>query len=275
MATLEATASIDTSGINIRGEKVHRSGQTVSQISGRATNLVSFTVMAQKGSDSEWQPLTDADPALTSAYLTCGANGGAVAAYQAVSDGEFSVTVDGEVINITGLVFTAVTALTDIADIINIAAAGRFVVRFDERLGTNGTFVIQSASRGLPESRITVLSAVSGGSGTDISGASFLNGLSGTGTVTAATGEVSGSIPAGLLWNNTILAATIAAGDVTNQNILVGKTVELDEDKVVLENSLTLDTVVTPLGKTIRKILYEQGIYCRPARYFQAIQPIA
>jgi hypothetical protein len=157
-----------------------------------------------------------------------------------------------------------------ISGIINAAAAGRFTCFFD-----GDAFVFISPNRGLPKSSITVLSAVSGGVGTDISGASYLNGLTGTGTVTAATGEESTAIPAGLFWGNDIAAADIAAGDVPDQNILVGKTVEIDESEIVLEGSLTLDDIVYATGRTIRKHLSDLGIFARSTEYFQNIQPIA
>jgi hypothetical protein len=157
-----------------------------------------------------------------------------------------------------------------ISGIINAAAAGRFNCFFD-----GDAFVFISPSSGLPQSAITVLSAVSGGVGTDISGAAFLNGLTGVGTVTAATGESSEAIPAGIYWGNDIPFASIAAADVTEQNVLVGKTVELDESKIVLEGGLDLDDVITETGKTIRKHLSDIGIFARSTEYFQNIQPIA
>jgi hypothetical protein len=157
-----------------------------------------------------------------------------------------------------------------ISGIINAHAAGRFTCFFN-----GDAFVFISPTAGLPQSSISVLTAVVGGAGTDISGAGFLNGLTGTGTVTAATGEGSEAIPAGLYWGNDIPFATIAAADVTDQNILVGKTVELDEDAIVLEGSLDLDDVIVETGLTIRKHLSNIGIYARSTEYFQNIQPIA
>jgi hypothetical protein len=103
-----------------------------------------------------------------------------------------------------------------------------------------------------------------GATGTDISGASYLNGLTGTGVITAATTSNGENIPAGLFWGDDIAAASLAAADVTNQRILIGgDLLMLDEDKVVLENSLDLDDIVTATGKSIRQHLEALGIYTR------------
>lgn len=515
MTTVQSSVTVDTSGPVVRGQKVHRSNQTLSRIIGRAIDLDFLTLLFQRASDLKWGPLDDVNPARTFAKMVCGAIGGTGPAFAANSDAEFSITVDGQVLDITGLDMTGLdtvadtpgymtcgaigatlpelaavsdgqfgigfdgnaainvvadfsgidaiddtpgywtcgangtniagyVALTDaafsyvvdgvagdtgamnlttcvtfadvvqkinfhlngeatmlygwntdvfklvsnktgetssvtigapaagtdisaagflnqvagsatagtggenlgqtptsiinaelvgrglcffdgdafvfisrtagetsavsvltagaggtdisgaaflnglsgtgtptagtggealfetITGIINAAAAGRFTCYFD-----GNAFVFISPNSGLPQSSITVLSAVSGGAGTDISGASFLNGLSATGTVTAATGGDGENIPAGLYWGIDIPFATIAAADVDEQNVLIGKTVELDESKIVLEGSLTLDSIVVETGKTIRKHLSDIGIFARSTEYFQNIQPIA
>lgn len=63
-----------------------------------------------------------------------------------------------------------------------------------------------------------------------------------------------------------IAAADLVAGDVTGADIVVGGDPVCDyrEDCVVLENSLTLDSVVgatTVFATTIRDILYRVGLY--------------
>ena len=257
---IEAKLTVDNTGFILGGGGIFKNDQTLAQDAPRATALEHLTVLSKQTSDGKLIPLTDVDPALTSAYLTCGANGGNVAAYAAVADGEFAITVDGEAIDVTGLDFNtvAVTALQQVEEVINAAANGRFICQYD--LATD-TFIFISPTSGLPMSSITVLSAVSGGSGTDISGASFLNGLSGTGTVTAATGGNGENLPFGLYWNNDLAAASLVAADVTNQKVLIkGKPILIDEDLIVLENSLTLASVVTATGKTIRQHLEDLGI---------------
>jgi len=265
-----ANLQIDTSGWLIRGQMVHWSGQTILQDAGRVGNLLLLTVMAQQASSLKWVPLTDINPILTAAKLVCGANGALLAAWQAIADGEFSITIDEQEIDLIGLDFTAITALKEIEEIINLALNGIGSMIYN----TGGDyFTFFSASQGLPKSSITVLSPVVGGVGTDISGAGFLNGVAGA--VTAATGGNGEDIPAGLFIGQDILEADIQAGDVTAQNIVKGKTVEIDEDKIVLENGLTLDDVVYSTGKTIRAHLAEIGIYAKATRYFQQYQPIA
>ena len=64
----------------------------------------------------------------------------------------------------------------------------------------------------------------------------------------------------GIYLGDGILAATIVAGDVTDQLIMVaGNGAFVDENQIVLENSLTLDTVLAS-GDTIREALYKLGI---------------
>lgn len=248
--------------------KVH-DDETILQDAGRSTPLAFLTVMAKKQSDGKLIPLTDVVPTLTSASLACGVNGGVIAAYQN-ADSEFAINVDGTLMDIQ-VDMTAIVALTDIAPAINTIAAGRFLCTYNEE--TN-TFYFNSLKQGLPGSTITVLTAVAGGSGTDISGATHLNGLTAVGTVTAATGEVTSSIPAGIFMNDDIAAATIVAGDVTDQTLLVGSDKMIDEDLIILENSLTLASVVASTGFTVRQHLELLGIYPRKSTNNQQIQPI-
>lgn len=116
--------------------------------------------------------------------LQCGDNGANLGAWQAVGDGAFNVTVNGVVINITGLVFTSIVDLSDVAAVINETALGRFTVLYDH---TANTFAIVSNTTG-ETSIVSVLSAP--GAGTDISGAGFLDGQTGAGggVPTAGTG---------------------------------------------------------------------------------------
>lgn len=265
----ETKLSLDTRPWDLGGNGVIKTDETILQDAGRATVLAFLTVMAKKQSDGKLIPLTDINPALTNAFLTCGTNGGNLAAWQAVGDGAFKISVDGTLLDITGLVFTAVAALTDISEIINEALAGRATCVYDQ-VGNN--FLFHSNRTGLPASVVTYLTA--GSAGTDISGAGFLNGLTGTGVITAATGEITASIPAGLLMNDDILAATLVAGDVTDKHLLIGGGKYIDEDMIILENSLTLASIIAATGFTIRKHLEDLGILPRKSRNSQQIQPI-
>ena len=71
-----------------------------------------------------------------------------------------------------------------------------------------------------------------------------------------------------------IAAATIVAGDITNQDLLIGADKMIDEDLIILENSLTLASVISATGLTIRQHLQNIGIYPRKSTNAQQIQPI-
>ena len=242
------------------GDRVTRGQETFAQDAGRSTALAPFTVVA-KNSAGTWTPLSDVDPALSSAYLTCGALAGNLAAWQAVTDGEFAITVDGIAIDVTGLDFSGIAALTEIPAVINSDAAVTGVFKVVDVDGVAGSMRIESLKQGTPNSSITVTSAVSGGTGTDISaGTTGLNGADGTGTVTAATGDLYTTIPAGIYIGTSIAAASLVAGTVTKKQVLVGGfPVYVDKNQLVFENSQALTSVVKVNGinKTIEDYLVQ------------------
>jgi hypothetical protein len=265
----------------------------------------------------------------TSATCVCGALGTNLAGIQAVTTGAFKITVDATVIELTGLDFSAITALDEIADTINFKAAGRFLAFYDSKStkvwfrslktgslstlsalsaptggtdisgagflnGLTGTAVLVqgagSDEAGLTmadvinakaagrftalwdgvqfsfisptlgvDSAISVLTA--GTVGTFISGAGYLNGLTGTGTATAGTGLDGSHLPAGIYRGGKILAASIAAADTSGEILLPGSII-VNENELVLENSLDLDTTVIPEAHmTIRAYLNKIGIF--------------
>ena len=272
---LRAKATIDTRGIVISGNGVFADDETLEQDAGETLALASFTVLAKKQSSAKLVVLEDINPPLTSASLLCGANDGNIAAYTAVADGEFAINVDGELIDVTGIDMNtvAITLFEQVAAAINALSLGKFVCTYD--LATD-KFSFTSPKSGLPASTITVLTAVSGGSGTDISGAGFLNGLTTVGAVTAATGEVSTSIPYGIFWNDTaVTAAALVAADVENRKVLIaGNLYQLDEDKIVLRGSLALTSIVAATGKTIGQHFRELGIIFRETSLNTQVAPI-
>ena len=141
-----------------------------------------------------------------------------------------------------------------IVDILNAALHGEAFASFD-----GDAIIFTSPSKGLPASAITVLTA--GVSGTDISGAAYLNGLTAVGTVTAATGEESTSIPIGIFVGEAITAADLVAGDVTDQAVAeYGDPATFDVDKLILENSLDIDDIVVGTGQSIRQHLTNIGL---------------
>lgn len=228
--------------------------ETFEQDAGRSTALAVYTLVAQKAASQKWVPLTDVDPELTAGKLVAGALGTNLAGFQAVTDGEYAFSVDGVLINITGLDFSAILALHEVADTINAAAAGRFFAAFDSK--TN-VITYTSPTVGV-QSTVSVMAAVSGGTGTDISGSGFLNGAAGT--ATAGAGNDGSNLPTGIILNS-IAAADLVAGDVSGNLVLVGGNIVVDRNQVVLENSLTLNTVVVSEFKTILRALEDRGIF--------------
>lgn len=111
---------------------------------------------------------------------------GALAAFQAVTDGSLTISIDGDEQDIAGLDFSGATDLDDIASTLQTAlqavATGGFTAA--TVVQSSGRLLITSGTTG-DSSAVSVLSAVSPATGTDISGAGFLNGLLGAATVVA------------------------------------------------------------------------------------------
>jgi len=95
-----------------------------------------------------------------------------IATWAAISDGEFSVDIDGGAVELTGLDFSAgpVTSLDDVATVIDTALGGNGSCYY---LG--GRFNIYSATTGAL-SLIDVLEPIAAPSGTYIGGTGFLDG---------------------------------------------------------------------------------------------------
>jgi hypothetical protein len=237
------------------GEGREIDNETIAQDAGRSTALAQFTVMAQQVADGKWVPLTDVAPALTGATLVCGAVGTNLAGFQAVADGEFSFDLDGVTIDVTGLDWSTIADLHEVIDPINAAAAGRFTAVWDDK---TEVITLLSNTRGYL-STITVLGAVSGGAGTDVSGSGFLNGAAGT--ATQGAGGDGSDLPTAVYTGEDITAAALVAGDVTERNMLVGGNGMYARDLLVLENSLTLASIVEARSQTIESVLQDRGIF--------------
>lgn len=118
-------------------------------------------------------------------YLVTGVVGSA-SSFLIVSNGSFRVSIDGVVNNITGLDFTADTDYDDIAATIQTAiravGTGGYssaTVTASAATGSNVQFTITSGSTG-DGSSVSQLSTATASVGTDISGAAYLNGATGT-----------------------------------------------------------------------------------------------
>lgn len=122
------------------------------------------------------------------AYLTGDTGAQSIpATWAAVTNGEFAITIDGVARNITGIDFTGDATMADVAA--TIQARVRAVTgSFETVTWSTNHFIISSVDT-TSASAITVTSAVSGGSGTDISGAGgsdWMDADAGNGVVTAA-----------------------------------------------------------------------------------------
>lgn len=105
---------------------------------------------------------------------------GTLAAFQAITDGEMRVTIDGVAQDISGLNFSGATDLDDVADIIETAlqavATGGFTAATCTYSG--GRIKITSGTTGASSS-VSWLLPDSAPVGTDITGSTLLNGLQG------------------------------------------------------------------------------------------------
>lgn len=256
------TVMVDTQLSNfpfqLGGDALCAEAETFAQDATRTT-AVAFGTILSKTAAGKWGTLTNVTAeSLIPAVLTCGANGGNLAAYQAVADGEFAIEINGTLTNFTGIAFTSIVGLEDISEVLNAAMGGQLIAQYDI---TTDVISFNTPEGGVGQT-LSVLTAVVGGSGTDISGASFLNGLTTVGTV--VQGSVTGvaGVPAGIL-GRALTAAQVAAADVTNVPVInMGRGLILDRDQITLENSLALSDIVYANGKnkSIEDCLHEIGI---------------
>jgi hypothetical protein len=118
----------------------------------------------------------------TFAQCVCGTNGMNLAGWEAVTNGGFGITVDGTLYTFTDIDFSGIVSLGEVALRINSHVGGAGV-RCAYNAGTN-KYAFYSTTRGLT----STITAVVLGATTDISGAGFLNGLTGTAVLTQGAG---------------------------------------------------------------------------------------
>lgn len=115
-------------------------------------------------------------------YFTTANISANLANFQAISNGDLKVTINGTAYNLLGLNFTGVTSLADIAAVIQkslpyglVTAQGNTLVFTSKKVGSTST---------------VALAAATGGTGTSLIGSTLLNSASGTATGGSnATGE--------------------------------------------------------------------------------------
>jgi len=134
---------------------------------------------------------TNSPSAYVPAYLTGNTSAESnFATWAAVTDGSFSITIDGIYYNIDGIDFTGDANMANVAS--TIQAAIRAATGGSETVAwVTDHFVIHSANTTF-ESTITVVGTSTGTVGTDISGVTgtWLDANTGRGTVTSATGII-------------------------------------------------------------------------------------
>ena len=107
---------------------------------------------------------------------------GLLTAFQAVSDGEFSISIDAVTEDITAINYSSATSLDDVASITQIALQVEFSGATVVYNGVGFTFT--SGTTG-DSSTVSVLAPALAPSGTDVSGSLLLNGREGTATTVA------------------------------------------------------------------------------------------
>ena len=123
-------------------------------------------------------PMQGATNAVAASFKTPAVSSSAVTAFKSVNNGSLTVTVNGDEIDLTGLDFSNISGVADIAKVIQDALPSVFVTV------SNGA--INFSSKKFGSSSSIVLSA--GSDGTDISDASYLNVASGKSTSGAEAG---------------------------------------------------------------------------------------
>lgn len=179
----------------------------------------------------------------TPAYLTGGSSATTdIPTWQAVTDGSFAITIDGQTLSITGLNFTTATTMLQVASRIQSAIQTAMTAPDATCTWVTDHFVITSTNT-TSASAVSVTSAT--GSGTDISGAGatpFMDAETGVGTPTAAvltpyytlatddnilhvtytaTGSITITLPTAQTDVGRIITVKDAGGAATTNNITV------------------------------------------------------
>lgn len=157
---------------------------------------IAFVIAKDADNDSVLQTIKDAIDAELSAPVTASIGSGsatsgrmitgvvssAIAAWNAVSDGEFTIEIDGVAYNVSGLDFSLDATLTAVATTITGGLTGATCTWNV----TTGKFTITSSTTG-ETSTVSALSTYTSGTGTDISGSGFMNGQVDVATVVPGT----------------------------------------------------------------------------------------
>lgn len=156
-----------------------------------------------------------------------------IADFNAVTDGEFTVTINGDTQNILALDFSLDADLDDVASRIETAiqaiGTGGYTAATFVYNSTAGRFELTSGTTG-DGSTVTGLSPVPSGTGTDISGDSYLDMYDDPGTDADNLRIVDGRTPTGIADELAILS-NYAAGCLDKPWIAFALTRELRDDE--------------------------------------------
>ncbi|NIA28330.1 MAG: DUF3383 family protein [Actinobacteria bacterium] len=122
MTTLQAVELQNSEGFWLSGDYKYKDNETFLQDAGRVAALAQFTVVARRQSDLKLIPLTDLSPALTPAFMTCGAIGGTAAEFAALTDAELSIDVNGETIELADMDMSGLDSVSDTPGYLTCAA---------------------------------------------------------------------------------------------------------------------------------------------------------
>ena len=182
---------------------------------------------------------------LTTASLTAN-----IAGFASVTDGVLNLTIDGEEKEVTGLDFSEASTLEEIAAVIQDKYTDVTV-----SVSSNDVLVFTSNTTGASSS--VAIAAMTESSGTDLYGASYLNGASAT--AVAGQAETSGTRPETLSQ-----AITRLAGEIYFEGILTTRALE---DTEAIEASTTVQSMQNRIlalpASTIGALTANTGLFSK------------
>jgi hypothetical protein len=193
------------------------------------TDPLEFGTLLSQNLDNQWRPLREV--VARSAFLTGGASSADLAAWKAVTDGKFSLALNGVTREYTGLDFAAAASMSDVRDIIHAAVTAHGIVAFVSTVPSNRfQFWSTATGRGVEFGYADTVA----GLGTDISGPVFLACSEASG---ATLDEGEGEYPMGIYVGGEISAEEIAAGITENIPVAIkGIGSVLDKGLIIREN---------------------------------------
>lgn len=234
--SVQSTTNYSNKALILSGEGYNKEDGTIKQDAGRSAVLAQFTVMGKKRYSVPTTGTADAG----------NTGDGTVTAVAALSPGN-KLIIGGYVLTCTAAVANGGTfKLEDpagnlIADnLIMTAGAGAATV-----FNAGGlTFTITDGATDFAVDDFFTITITADGDYWPLND----------------VGVVGESQVAGIYLGDELTAAKIVAGDIPNSPVLIGGKCTIDKNLVVLENSLTLSSVL-PSGKSVREELEDLGIF--------------